>query len=46
MICRMDFDMLFGIVIFDPKREFCMGYSLCIMADIQNALTPQIFGVF
>ena len=33
MICRMDFDMLFGIFIFDPKSGFCMGYSLCIMVD-------------
>ena len=23
-----------------------MGYSLCLMADFQNALTSGIFGVF
>ena len=46
MICRMDFDMFFGILIFAPKSEFCMGYSLCMMADFQNALISRIFGVF
>ena len=30
MICRMDFDMFFGIVIFDLDWGFCMGYSLCM----------------
>ena len=45
MICRIDFDMFFGILIFDPKSRFCMGYSLCIMADFQNALISRIFGV-
>ena len=42
----MDFDMLFGILIFDPKSGFCMGYSLCMMADIQNGLTSRIGSVF
>ena len=46
MICRMDFDMFFGILIFDPKWGFCKGYSLCIMADFENGLTSRIFGVF
>ena len=46
MICRMDFDMFFGILIFQQKRGFCMGYSLCMMADFQNALIFRIFGVF
>ena len=46
MICRIDFDMFFGILIFDPKSGFCMGYSLCMMADVQNALISRIFGVF
>ena len=46
MICRMDFDMFFGILIFEPKSEFCMGYSLCMMADFENALISRIFGVF
>ena len=38
--------MFFGISIFDPKRRFCMGYSLCMMADFQNFLISRIFGVF
>ena len=46
MICRMDFDMFFGIVIFDPKWRFSMGYSLCMMADFQNGLISRIFSVF
>ena len=46
MIGRIDFDMFFGILIFDPKSRFCMGYSLCIMADFQNALISPIFCVF
>ena len=45
MICRIDFNMLFGILIFNPKLEFCMGYSLCMMADFQNALISRIFAV-
>ena len=46
MIFRMDFNILFGILIFDPKSGFCMGYSLWMMADFQNALISRIFGVF
>ena len=46
MICRMNFDMFFGILIFDPKRGFSMGYSLCMMADFQNGLISKIFSVF
>ena len=46
MIGRMNFDMFFGILIFDPKSGFCMGYSLSMMADFQNALISGIFGVF
>ena len=42
----MDFNMFFGILIFDPKSELCMGYSLCMMADLENALTSGIFGAF
>ena len=38
--------MLFGILIFDPNQQFCMGYSLCKMADFQNGLISGIFGVF
>ena len=46
MICRMDFDMFFVILIFDRKSGFFMGYRLCIVADFQNALISRIFGVF
>ena len=42
----MDFDMFFGILFFEPKWGFCMGYSLCMMADFENALISGIFGVF
>ena len=45
MICRMDFDMFFVILIFDPQSGFFMGYRLCIMGDFQNALISRIFGV-
>ena len=44
--CRMDFDMFFGILIFDPKWRFCKGYRLCMMADFQNGLISRIFSVF
>ena len=37
-VCRMEFNMFFGILMFDPKSGFCMGYSLCMMADFQNGL--------
>ena len=46
MFCRMNFDMFFGILIFDPKGGFCMGYSFCLMADFQNGLISRIFSVF
>ena len=46
MIFRMDFKILFGILIFDPKSGFCMAYSLWMMADFQNAIISRIFGVF
>ena len=46
MICRMDFDMFLAILIFEPKGGFCMGYSLCMMADFQNGLISRIFDVF
>ena len=42
----MDFDMFFGILIFDPKWGFCMDYSLCMISDFQNALISPIFTVF
>ena len=37
--------MFFGILNFDFKARFCMGYSLCMMA-LQNALISRIFGDF
>ena len=46
MICGMDFDMFFGILIFDPKSGFCMGYSLCMIDDFQNGLISRILSVF
>ena len=46
MICRMDFDMFFGILYFDPKWWFCKGYSLCLMAYFQNGLISRIFRAF
>ena len=46
MICRMDFDMFFGILIFEPKCGFCMGYSLCMMADFEKAPFPEYLVFF
>ena len=46
MCFRIDFDMFFGILIFDQKGGFCMGYSLCMMADFQNGLISRIFSGF
>ena len=46
MVCGMDFDMFFEILIFDPKSGFCMGCSLCMMADFQNGLISRIFNIF
>ena len=46
LICSMDFDMFFGILMFDPKSGFWMGYSLCMMTDFQNGLISRIFSVF
>ena len=46
MVCTMDFDMFLEILIFDPKSGFCMGYSLCMMADFQNGLISRVFSVF
>ena len=42
----MDFDMFFGILIFDPNWGFCKGYNLCMMADFQNGLISRILIVF
>ena len=38
--------MFFGVLIFDPKSGFCMGYSFCMMADFQNGLISRIFNIF
>ena len=46
MICRMDFDMFFGILTFDPKWGLCKGYSLCMIRDFENGLISRIFSVF
>ena len=46
MICKMHFDMFSGILIFDPKCGFCMGYSPCTMGDFQNGLISRMFSVF
>ena len=46
MICRMNFDMFFGIIFFYPEGGFCLGYSLCMMADFQNGLISRIFSIF
>ena len=43
---RMDFDMFFGILNFDPKWRFCKGYRLCTMADFQNCLISRILSDF
>ena len=44
MICRMAFKVFFGILNFDLKGGFCMGYSLSMIADFQNGLIYRIFG--
>ena len=46
IICRMDFDSFFAILIFDPKPGFFMGSSLCMMANFQIGLLSRIFSVF
>ena len=38
--------MFFGILICDAKSGFCMGYSLCMVADFQNGLISGVFSVF
>ena len=42
----MDFEVFFGILILDPKRGFCKGYSLCMIADFQNAPISRLVSVF
>ena len=42
-ICRMDFDTCCGILIFDPKCRFCMGYSVFMI--FENGLISRVFRV-
>ena len=46
MICKMDFDMFFEILNFQPKSGFCKGNSLCMMAHFENGLISGIFRLF
>ena len=39
IICRIDFDIFFVILISDLKSKFFMGYRIGMMADFQNGLT-------
>ena len=50
MIFRMDFDMVFGILIFDPKSGFCMviafaGWAIFKMLSFLEYLvfSPAVF---
>ena len=43
MICRMEFDIFFGILIFDPKGGFCKGKSAVVYA---RTCFVQYFKVF
>ena len=45
IISRINFEMFHVFPIFDPKWGFCMGYSLCMVADFQNGLISRIFSV-
>ena len=46
VICKMDFDISFGISIFDLKWGFFKRYSLCMMGDFENGLISRIFSAF
>ena len=47
MICRMDFDMFFAILILSQSEDFAWAIAFaCMMADFQNALISRIFSVF
>ena len=46
MICRMDFDMFFAILIFDPSEDFACAVNLGMMAEFENGLISRIFSVF
>ena len=43
---RVVFRMFLAILVFDTNWKFCKVYSLCKMADSQNAFTSRIFGDF
>ena len=42
----MDFDLFFGILIFDRKSRVYKGYRLSFMADFQDGLISRILSVF
>ena len=46
MICRIDFDMFFGILIFDPKWGFCKGYGLFMWAILKMVSFFEYLVVF
>ena len=41
----MDFEIVLEISIFDALQGYCMGYSLCMMVNLQNGLISQIFSI-
>ena len=48
-VCRDVFGMFRAILFFDPNQVFCMGYSPCIVAildNFQNGLIFRILAVF
>ena len=42
----MDLDIVLEILIFDPSQGYFMGYSLCMMVNLQNGLISRIFSIF
>ena len=47
--CRVFFSMFLRILNFDPKCQFCKGYSLCIVANFgrdEKVAIFRILGVF
>ena len=47
IICRMDFDMFFGILILTQSEDFANAIAfVCMMGDFQNGLISRIFSVF
>ena len=43
---RMVFSMFLAFLTFETNWPFCMGYSLCKMADFKTSLISRIFRVF